>query len=259
MQISPLVEQLIEGLQSRERLDLEFKACRDSLSQDLWETVSAFANTQGGWLLLGVNDKGVPLGVTNPEKRVIELFNLGRNSQKISNERLRNLIPMHPSDATKVLTGLRDRGLLRKASDRRGAFYVLPVVATPRLDIPSLFDDVDVPRPLAVVNKGLVKDEVNLRAEEQNLRVEEEFLREIQTNLRVIARRVERRKFIEESIVKLCSIRPYSTSELAKIFEMSPTNMVTQYLKGLEKSNKLIWTGKTLTDRTGKYRASMKV
>lgn len=75
MFISP-VEQLIEGLQSPDRLDLEFKECRDVLSQDLWETDGAFANTQGGWLLLGVTNKGIPVGVRIPDKLKTELFNL---------------------------------------------------------------------------------------------------------------------------------------------------------------------------------------
>ena len=49
-QTSPLVDQLIERLQNQEQLEMEFKECKEALSQDLWETVSAFANTQGGWL-----------------------------------------------------------------------------------------------------------------------------------------------------------------------------------------------------------------
>ncbi len=86
MSISPLVEQLIERLQSRERLDLGFKECRDSLSETFWETVSAFANTQGGWILLGVDNKGIPVGVNNPDRMKKHLFDLGRNRSKISTE-----------------------------------------------------------------------------------------------------------------------------------------------------------------------------
>jgi len=86
VQYSPLVEQFIERLQSKEQLEWEFKECRDALTQNLWETVSAFANTQGGWLLLGVDNKGLPVGVNHPEHRLSDLFNLGRNRQKISTE-----------------------------------------------------------------------------------------------------------------------------------------------------------------------------
>ena len=41
-----------------EDIDLECKRCRRGLSRDVWETVSAFANTRGGLLLLGIREQG---------------------------------------------------------------------------------------------------------------------------------------------------------------------------------------------------------
>lgn len=35
---------------------VEAKACRDNLSKNVWESISAFANTQGGWVLLGIDE-----------------------------------------------------------------------------------------------------------------------------------------------------------------------------------------------------------
>ncbi len=44
-------------LQGRDDASYEAKACAHDLSKDVWETVSAFANTDGGTLLLGVSEK----------------------------------------------------------------------------------------------------------------------------------------------------------------------------------------------------------
>lgn len=36
--------------------DYEAKSCQQSLSKDVWESISAFANTHGGTLLLGLDE-----------------------------------------------------------------------------------------------------------------------------------------------------------------------------------------------------------
>ncbi len=48
---------LLQRLQGYEWRDVEFKACRRGVSQDAYKTVSAFANTAGGWLVLGVEER----------------------------------------------------------------------------------------------------------------------------------------------------------------------------------------------------------
>lgn len=80
-------------LLSREGLSLEMKKCRkDKLPESLWETYSAFANTRGGVILLGVDeDKKKPLperfeitGVGDANKLVEDLFNMLNNPQKVT-------------------------------------------------------------------------------------------------------------------------------------------------------------------------------
>lgn len=83
-----LLEQLVLRLQSRESLDVEFKRGRGGLPHDLWPTVSAFANTRGGWILVGVQEQtdGMPFaeGLGNPDARLQDFHNQIRNPQKIS-------------------------------------------------------------------------------------------------------------------------------------------------------------------------------
>ena len=82
-----LLETLLDRLTQREDLDLEFKLAKGGLPKSLWDTVSAFANTNGGWIVLGVDDSKDPpetVGVPNPSRLTTEFFNIVRNPNKIS-------------------------------------------------------------------------------------------------------------------------------------------------------------------------------
>lgn len=64
-------EELIHKLSSLEWEDFEVKAAKSELPKSVWETVSAFSNTNGGWIVLGVTEKGKDFeitGVGNAEK-----------------------------------------------------------------------------------------------------------------------------------------------------------------------------------------------
>ena len=83
----------------REQFDFEAKtaAGRDgkgTLPQSFWETYSAFANTEGGLIALGVKEtRGKPLdvrGVPEPERLQIELWNGLNNPKTISHNLLTN-------------------------------------------------------------------------------------------------------------------------------------------------------------------------
>ena len=50
-------EELLELLKRPEGGDVEFKKAQNSVSHDAYKTVSAFANTNGGWLIFGISDK----------------------------------------------------------------------------------------------------------------------------------------------------------------------------------------------------------
>ncbi|WP_155158398.1 RNA-binding domain-containing protein, partial [Sansalvadorimonas verongulae] len=79
--------------QLRESCDLECKLAQGkhgggSLPRDFWPTYSAFANTQGGDVLLGVKENSDHtfeiVGVSNPVKVIDELWNGANNPQQVS-------------------------------------------------------------------------------------------------------------------------------------------------------------------------------
>ena len=74
-----------------ERINIETKKAENALPRSIWETYSAFANTIGGYILLGITeekgDNGStfyrPTGIEKPEKLKKEFFNT-LNSDKVN-------------------------------------------------------------------------------------------------------------------------------------------------------------------------------
>lgn len=63
---------------------LEFKSAKGGIPAELWSSYSAFANTAGGFILLGVEDDGCISGVKDPQKTIDSLFVTQNNPQKCS-------------------------------------------------------------------------------------------------------------------------------------------------------------------------------
>jgi len=64
-------KELITKLEDIEWEDFEVKEAQTNLPKSIWETISAFSNTAGGWLVLGVKKTGYSyeiVGVKEPEK-----------------------------------------------------------------------------------------------------------------------------------------------------------------------------------------------
>lgn len=83
------LDSLLTRIESGEGLEVEFKSAAGGLPKNLWETVSAFANTAGGWILLGVVKIGDDLkvhGVKNAAVRMQDVVNTLRNPQKVSRD-----------------------------------------------------------------------------------------------------------------------------------------------------------------------------
>ena len=96
---------VLELLQFGEHSEFEVKEARKSLPKDVWPTYSAFANTRGGIIILGIKEHldktGIErfeiCGVDAPHKILSEFYSTLNNPQKVS----RNIIG---SNDTQVLT-----------------------------------------------------------------------------------------------------------------------------------------------------------
>ena len=67
--------------------EIECKEATDNLPKDLWETYSAFANTRGGTIYLGIKEKNGKFsisGVNNTDKTIKELWDNLNNNNKVN-------------------------------------------------------------------------------------------------------------------------------------------------------------------------------
>lgn len=80
-------EELLKRLTDIEWEDFECKEALNKLPENVWETVSAFSNTSGGWIVLGIKQNGKRFdvqGVNDAEKIESDFLNTIRSGQKFN-------------------------------------------------------------------------------------------------------------------------------------------------------------------------------
>lgn len=84
-------EELLTRLNDMEWDDFEVKEASGGLPKSMWETVSAFSNTAGGWIILGVKEKKtenssefIVKGVANPEQLEQDIVTTLRSRTKFN-------------------------------------------------------------------------------------------------------------------------------------------------------------------------------
>jgi len=85
----PHLPSLNSLLASGEWSGAEFKAARNALPKSTFETVSAFANTKGGWLVLGISQHGEQFeisGVSAPDKLQNDFLSVLHAGGKVSHD-----------------------------------------------------------------------------------------------------------------------------------------------------------------------------
>lgn len=84
-------EELLTRLNDIEWIDFEVKEASGGLPKSMWETVSAFSNTEGGWIILGVKENKagdesnfIVNGVSNPEQIEQDIITTLRSRTKFN-------------------------------------------------------------------------------------------------------------------------------------------------------------------------------
>ena len=126
--------ELIERLKGYEWNDIEFKEARHTVPRNAYETVSAFSNTEGGWLVFGIRDGAGGfeiVGVLDVDRVQNDFLSVLRSGQKLNrviavNERLieddgKVLLVFHIPEAQRRDKPIYLRGDIRKSYIRRGA------------------------------------------------------------------------------------------------------------------------------------------
>jgi ATP-dependent DNA helicase RecG len=109
---------LFDDLSLYEGTDIEYKSGKGGLPSSLWETYSAFANTEGGTIFLGVAQRGAELdvhGLENPDKLKSDLFSALNNRTKVS----RNLLGNDDVEALEVAPSRHVLRIVVPRADRR--------------------------------------------------------------------------------------------------------------------------------------------
>ena len=104
-------EELIDRINDIEWEDFEAKEAKSELPKNIWETVSAFANTSGGWIVLGIKQNGKKFeisGVDNAEK--LEQDFLGTLRSQKFNEPVDAKSMLYHIDGHKVLAFHKSHG-----------------------------------------------------------------------------------------------------------------------------------------------------
>ncbi len=79
-------ELMQELLLKDEKITVEYKECRNGIYEDVYETVCSFSNRYGGYIIMGVKDGGIPVGLNRSMVRDMKknFVNQLNNQDKMS-------------------------------------------------------------------------------------------------------------------------------------------------------------------------------
>ena len=81
-------KQILQLLKEKEDECVEFKRAASALPENMWETYSAFCNTDGGTIILGIREEKNKTysieGVSDAHKLIDDFWSAANNSEKVS-------------------------------------------------------------------------------------------------------------------------------------------------------------------------------
>ncbi len=89
-------DELVARLKAYEWTDFECKKARADIPKDAYSTVSAFANTQGGWLLFGVSENAGQLEITGVDPKAFDRMQDAFLTTLRSGQKLNHIVHSEP-------------------------------------------------------------------------------------------------------------------------------------------------------------------
>ena len=127
-------EELLERLNDIEWNDFEVKEASGGLPGSMWETVSAFSNTAGGWIVVGAKEKktdnsrqnevigtnNVTNGDNNGDNKVIAAI---KENPKISQPQIAKLTGIPQRTVNRIIASLRNSGKIVRIGKTKGGHW----------------------------------------------------------------------------------------------------------------------------------------
>jgi predicted HTH transcriptional regulator len=159
-----------------------------------------------------LEDLGVPL--TRAEQLALVI---ARYEGWVDNQAVREVTGLHGADASRVLTGLRDRGYLEMEGTKRGALYRLATALSGPNMMVSEQSIEDSGR--SIEDNGQNIEDSGESVEDKELRLTEH--REVLLQIAEPARRRKRLppRQLDEIVIQLCGVEPLSTQQLVALLQ----------------------------------------
>ena len=122
---------------SGESKNIEYKVFLPDKNEKYMKTIVAFANTQGGKLIVGVDDKTHQIIFHSPKheenvlsEKEIEILNLVRMQPSITQKEMANALDWNLASVKYYITKLKEKKYLtRQGSSQKGKWLILTLVS----------------------------------------------------------------------------------------------------------------------------------